>query len=299
MVDVGLLHAFDRGEATSAASVARFAQVAEQAGVESLWIGEHLAIAADYEPRYPYSSDGRMRLAPETVLPDPFEWLSFVAACTTKVRLATGAIILPLHHPVMLAKRVATLDALSGGRVLLGVGVGWQYEEYAALGIPYSERGARADEAIDALRTLWREQEATHHGRFTSFDRLQSDPKPTHGTVPIIVCGSSRAAARRAGARGDGWYPSGDLAPDDVARMRETVRSEASAHGRDPEAVEITVRPSMGRPGALFDVERVQRYVDAGATRVVISAQEVEGRGIEPVRRLLGEYMDRVVGELT
>jgi probable F420-dependent oxidoreductase len=298
-VKVGLLHRFDRGTATSAPALEEFATVAEDCGVESLWVGEHVAVAADYAPRYPYSPDGRMTLPEDTVLPDPLEWLSFLAAVTRRVRLGTGTIVLPVHQPVMLAKRVATLDALSGGRVLLGVGLGWQAEEHEALGVAYADRGARADEAIVVLRRLWGEEEATYAGRFTRFDRLRSDPKPVAGAVPILVGGSSLAAARRAGRLGDEWFPSSDLTPEAVATRMGVVRRAAVEAGRDPEAIGLTVRPTMSIPGAVFDRDRVQRYADAGATRVVISAAETEARGPEALRRLLETYFERVVARLT
>src|SRR5207342_2461098 len=139
---------------------------AEAAGFESFWTVEHVIFPEDYQSAYPYSPTGKMPAAPSTPIPDPLIWLSYVAAVTTKLRLATGILILPQRNPLILAKEVATLDHLSGGRVELGIGVGWLEEEFDALGVPFARRGARTDEYIEVLRALWDGDHASHDGEF-------------------------------------------------------------------------------------------------------------------------------------
>jgi probable F420-dependent oxidoreductase len=295
---LGVLPRFTRDSIVDPEWVVGFGAVCEEMGVESVWGVEHVLVAQEYEPRYPYSSSGRMPGNPETVMPDPLEWLAFLAASTETVRLGTSVLVLTLHSPVVVAKRVATLDALSRGRALLGVGIGWQVEEYAAVGVPYSGRGARLDEYVDALRALWGEEYASFGGRFVAFDRVSSLPKPAQpGGVPIVVGGSSEAAARRAGTRGDGFFPY-VISPEDFAARVADVRAAALDAGRDPEAVELTVWPTSWQPGSALDPDLARRYADVGAQRLVVSAQEAGGRELDDVRRFLGDYRDRVLDRL-
>ena len=172
--------------------------LAEQHGFDSAWTVEHVVVPAGYESEYPYSPTGRMPGPEESPIPDPLIWLTWVAAATTTLRLATGILILPQRNPVVLAKELATLDVLSRGRVTLGVGVGWLREEFDALGIPFEERGPRTDESIEALRVLWREDESTYAGTYTNFEQAKSYPKPVQDPIPIHVGGHTKAAARRA-----------------------------------------------------------------------------------------------------
>src|SRR5205809_2344789 len=158
MVDVplGMLLPYADGLITSPSFVREFAVAAEEAGIESLWSVEHVVVAEDYEPRYPYSANGRMPTMSGVVpMPDPLELLAFIAAVTERVRLGTSVVVAPLHSPVVLAKRAATVDRLSAGRLMLGLGIGWQKEEYAAVGAPFAGRGTRLDECIGAMRELW------------------------------------------------------------------------------------------------------------------------------------------------
>lgn len=244
-------------------NAAALAQLAEQAGFESLWAVEHVVVPAAYRSRYPYSDDGRMPGREEVPIGDPLVWLTYAAAVTERIKVATGILILPQRNPVVLAKECATLDVLSGGRLLLGVGVGWLAEEFAALGVPFEDRGARTDEYVEALRALWREEEPTFTGRFASFERAKSYPKPVAGAVPIIVGGHTEAAARRAGRIGDGFFPWG-LSVDHLTRLVGIMRRSADEAGRDPDAVEITA-------GAM-DVETIRAYAEAGVARIVTPA---------------------------
>ena len=241
------------------------ANACEQLGLESIWAVEHVVVPASYTSRYPYAPDGRMPLTGDEAIPDPLDWLAFVAGGTTTLRLGTAMLILPEHHPVELAKRLATIDTLSQGRLLLGIGVGWMREEAEAVGTRFEDRGARTDEYIAVLRELWREPVATYHGASVSFDRVKCLPKPAQvGGIPILVGGHSPAAARRAGRLGDGFFPLG-VGVDELPALLEIMAKAARDAGRDPSAIELTTN-------APRDQETASRLVDLGVTRFVFSA---------------------------
>lgn len=242
------------------------ARFAEAAGFESLWSIEHVVIPAGYTSAYPYSDDGRFGWPENLDYPDPLPWLATIAGATERIRLGTAIVILPQRNPVVLAKELATIDMMSGGRLLFGVGVGWLAEEFAAIGIPFGERAPRTDEAIEVLRTLWAEDEASFDGRFTSLDRALMFPKPVQRiegrpAVPILVGGHSEAAARRAGRLGDGFFPA-RATPDDLGPLLEVVRASAREAGRDPSSIEITA-------GNVFDLDQARRFEDLGADRLM------------------------------
>jgi len=240
------------------------AQGAEAAGFESLWTIEHVIYPEGYESSYPYDPSGKMMADASTPMPDPLIWLAFVVAATTELRLGTGIVILPQRNPVILAKELATLDSLSGGRVEFGIGVGWLKEEFEALGVPWARRGARTDEYIEAMRALWDGDHAAYEGEFVSFDDVSSNPKPAQGRVPIHIGGHSRAAAERAGRLGDGFFPG----KGDIAELVDIVRQTAVDHGRDPEAIEITYGDAelMTVPGS----EKVEELAAIGVDRVIV-----------------------------
>ena len=166
---LGMLLPFGPG-LVSSPLLREFASILETEGVESVWAVEHVVVADAYEPNYPYSADGRMPSAPGVVpMPDPLEVLAHLAATTEHLRLGTCVVVAPLHSPAILAKRTATLDLLSGGRLLLGLGIGWQREEYAAVGVPFEGRGQRLEECVGAMRALWADHPATYEGKSVSF----------------------------------------------------------------------------------------------------------------------------------
>ncbi|MGH9083946.1 MAG: LLM class F420-dependent oxidoreductase, partial [Acidimicrobiales bacterium] len=209
----------------------------------------------------------RMPGPEDSDIPDPLIWLTYVAASTSTIRLGTGILILPQRNPVVLAKEVATLDRMSGGRVELGVGVGWLEEEFDALGISFKDRGARTDDHIAALRALWTQDQASHHGTHSSFSGAISRPRPTQANVPIVIGGHSKAAARRAGRLGDGFFP-GRGSHEDLVALLEVMRATAVDHGRDPDAIEITA----GGNGALGSkaLDEVKALADLGVSRVIV-----------------------------
>jgi probable F420-dependent oxidoreductase len=251
------------------AAAHRVARAAEAAGFESIVAIEHVVWPTRYESRYPYAADGRLPGGPETLLPDPLMWLGHVGAVTARLRLITGVLIVPQRNPLVLAKQVATLDHLSGGRVSLGIGVGWLREEFDALGVPFARRGARADEYVAAMRALWAADDASYRGEFVRFAGVSSNPKPVTGTVPILVGGHSEQAARRAGRLGDGFFPAtGTQGP--IAPLIALMRTAAQEAGRDPAAIEITT----GCPGALGPdpLRAIEERRAHGAHRILVPA---------------------------
>jgi probable F420-dependent oxidoreductase len=221
-----------------------FAHQAEDRGFESIVLVEHPVVISDYTSRYPYAASGRMPLPDHCAIPDPIDVLAYIAAATSRLQLATGVLVLPAHHPVIMAKRLATVDALSKGRVRLSIGVGWMREELEACGIDFASRGRRTDECIDVMRALWADTEpegATFEGEFFRFAHAHTHPKPPRpGGIPIHIGGHSPASIRRAARRGDGWHPLG-LRGDELATALETLRDEAAAAGRQDGSIELTL----------------------------------------------------------
>jgi probable F420-dependent oxidoreductase len=236
------------------------ATTAERCGIESLWTVEHVAIPVKHTP-YPGSKDGQMAGGDTVAIPDPLIPLAYVAAITKTIKLATGILILPQRHPMYTAKEVATLDVLSGGRMILGIGSGWMKEEFEALGINFHHRGAMTDEAIQSLRVLWSEGTSSFEGKHFKFGPLHSYPKPVRHDVPIHVGGHSPAAARRAGRYGDGFFPT-VANPEKLKELFDIVKSEAHEAGRNPDKIEFTAMSSM-KPDHLKALE------DIGVSRVV------------------------------
>jgi len=211
-------------------------RLAEQAGFESVWTVEHVVYPEGYQSTYPYAPDGKMPGTGANPIPDPMVWLAYIGAVTERLTLATGISLLPERHPILYAKEVATLDAMTGGRVHLGIGIGWLREEFDALGVPWDRRAARTEEYMAVLRALWADDAVTFDGEFVSFESMTSNPKPARKSVPITIGGHSRAAAERAGRVGDGFFP----AKGDMAELVDIARTTAAAQGRDPEAIEMT-----------------------------------------------------------
>ncbi len=244
---------------------AHLATTAEACGIESLWTVEHVLVPRDYQSTYPYSPDGKMPGSEDAPIPDPFLALAYAAALTRKIRLATGVLILPQRHPAYVAKEVATLDRLSGGRVTLGVGVGWLREEFQALGVDFDSRAARTRESVEAMRSLWSPGASTFRGKHFAWENVESSPKPVQGAgVPIVVGGHADIAARRAARYGDGFFPG----RGNSARLRELLgilREECAAVGRSADAIELTAGMMVPTPDA------VKKHEDMGFHRLVIA----------------------------
>ncbi|MCV7197378.1 LLM class F420-dependent oxidoreductase [Mycobacterium angelicum] len=215
------LHALGIGAGAARAVIDAVASAAEESGFATLWAGEHVVMVDRSQSRYPYSDDGVIAVPAQADWLDPMIALGFAAAASSRITVATGVLLLPEHNPVIVAKQAASLDRLSGGRLTLGVGVGWSREEFDALGVPFEHRAARTAEYVSAMRTLWRDDVASFEGRFVGFDSIRVNPKPVRDRrIPIVVGGNSDAALRRVAAWADGWY---GFNLDGVAAVRESI----------------------------------------------------------------------------
>jgi probable F420-dependent oxidoreductase len=270
-------------------AMGHLARTAEANGIESMWSVEHVVIPAGYQSTYPYDPSGKIP-GPENVdIPDPFLSLTYIAALTERIRIATGILILPQRHPIYVAKEAATLDVLSKGRAILGIGVGWLEEEFDALGIPFHTRAARTSEAVRAIRSLWKAEAEPFEGEFFRWNTLHSNPKPVQpGGIPIVVGGHTAIAAKRAARYGDGFFPGrGDAKT--LKPLIDTLHAECARLGRNPAEVEIT--------GANYavDLDAVKAYQDLGITRIVTLPPGFEATAIESG---LKAFADRVIAKL-
>jgi probable F420-dependent oxidoreductase len=256
------------------------AQIIEAAGFESIWLPEHLIFPDDMPPQYPYSDNGLPPVTASTPLYDPWVALGFVACATTRLRLATNVFIAPLRHPVAIARSLATLDRLSGGRVTLGAGVGWLSTEFDIVGVPFQERGARMDEIVPLLRRLWSEPVIEHHGKFYDIGRVRFEPKPLQtktGGLPIELGGASPPALRRAGRIGDGWIEIGAKNFDDLAAQLEVVNQARLEAGRENLPFEVTTGA-----WACKDAQTRASAAALGVTRVLAGPPMKFGAALMP-----------------
>jgi probable F420-dependent oxidoreductase len=236
------------------------AQAAEAAGFDSLWASEHVVLPDPQAPPSP--------MDPRDPALDPLLALSWAAAHTGNIRLATGIVILPQRNPLVLAKQVATLDVLSGGRVMLGIGAGYLEPEFRAVGANFAERGAVTDEYLDAMGTLWYDEKPEYHGLFADFASIDAHPRPVQRPIPLVVGGHSAPAYRRAVARAHGWYGYG-LGPQQAA---ESLAGLAAAAARRPRPAELGPLEISVTPGRRLTPELVAEYADAGVHRLVVLA---------------------------
>lgn len=266
-----------------------FACAAEAAGFESLWTVEHVVVPKGYESQYPYDPSGKMPGGETSPIPDPLIWLAYLAAATSRIKLATGVMILPQRNPLVLAKEVATLDVLSKGRVELGIGVGWLKEEFDAIGVPFNERGARTDEIVAALRAAWTQSPATHNGKFHDFTDVYVTPQPVQqGGVPIVVGGHTEIAARRAGRLGDGFFPAQGGA-DELPALLDVMKKAAAEAGRDGDKIEVTGPAS-------FDIEVIKKLADIGVSRLMIPPLAFDPDGL---RQGLDRFQNDVISKVS
>ncbi|MGH7988252.1 MAG: LLM class F420-dependent oxidoreductase [Candidatus Binataceae bacterium] len=284
---IGLMFA-NSGPFSQPEMLAGLAQHAEACGVESIWTVEHVVIPQNYQSPYPYSKSGKIPGGEDVAIPDPLLPLAFAAALTSKIRLATGVVILPQRNPLYLAKEIATLDVLSNGRTILGIGSGWLREEFDALGLDFHTRGARTDEAMVAMRAVWRDNPSSFHGKHFNFGPLMSFPKPVQKNgVPILVGGHSPAASRRAGRLGDGFFPALGEA-DKLKELFSLMREEAAKAGRDANAIELSC---MGRARLDF----INQMRELGVARVVVAPPAFD---LDGLKRGLDQLGNDVIARL-
>jgi probable F420-dependent oxidoreductase len=237
-------------------AAARVAALAERLGYDSLWAGEHVVAPS---PRVEPSP-----MEPDEPFLDPLVALAHLAAHTERIRLGTGVIILPQRNPLVLAKQVASLDVLSGGRLILGLGVGYLEPEMRAVGVPMEGRGSRADEYLAAMRALWDQETPSHRGRHVRFEGVDAHPRPVQRPLPVVVGGHSRAAHRRAVRDADGWYGF-MLGLRAMASQRELMRAAIADAGRErPLHVSVT-------PARRLDEENVRAYAELGVQRLIVA----------------------------
>ena len=239
--------------------VARHVAIAaEDAGIESLWTGEHVVLPDPREPPSP--------APPNYAMLHPSTSLAFLAAVTTRVKLGTGIVLIAQRNPVVLAKEMASLDVVSQGRLILGIGAGYLHQEFAALGIPFNERGARTDEAIDVMRALWTQKNPSFDGRFTQFANIDAEPRPVQtGGPPIVVGGTSDAALKRAIRSAQGWYGFA-LNVEQTAGVLERLKQLAGEIERPANLGELELSVT---PGMRLDEENVAAFADAGIERLI------------------------------
>lgn len=270
---------------------AALAETAEEAGFESLWGQEHIVVPEEYKPLYSATKSGKLE-AKGTIGggPDPIVWFAYAAARTSRIKFGTAVVILPEHSPVAYAKSCASLATLASGRFMLGIGVGWSKEEYEAVGVPWERRGARYDEYIEVMKTLWRDEIASFEGEFVKFKPLRFEPKPPGGAIPLVIGGTADVALQRAARIGDGYFPA--IFPtskqrEELPPLLDKFRAYAKEYGRDPSSIEVTT-------GGARSVEEAKMYADWGVHRLTIT---VRARDIAGMREELFRFADEVISK--
>lgn len=241
-------------QAEGVAQLLEQARQAEAAGVDRLLLTDHV-LMGEHTDRYPW---GPFPFPPDTPWLEPLTLIAALAPATRRVRFSTKILIAPLRPAPLLAKTLATLDVLSNGRMILGVGIGWLAEEFAAVGVPFASRAERTDESIEALRGLWGPGASAHAGRHYAWPEVESNPKPVQARLPIVIGGHTKGAARRAARLGDGFFPA---RPDTLGECMAELAAECARVGRDPSEIEITT----GCPPKLDEIKRLE---DLGVGRI-------------------------------
>ena len=227
-----------------APGIKEFVKRAEDLGFESVLIGDHVVLPTAGTTQYPYTADGSfIRPADEPFL-DAMALLGFMTACSDTIRLGTTVIIVPYRDPVVQAKMFSSLDVLSGGRIICGVGVGWLEKEFETLNVPYAERGPMTDEYIEVFQTLWTQEDPVYNGRFVKIDGIKFTPKPVQSPLPIWVGGHTRRALRRTAKYGHCWHPTRQT-PDFVAKNLPYLWEQTELAGRDPNEITISLKRSL------------------------------------------------------
>ncbi len=263
------------------------AQVAESVGFESVWTFEHVIVPVDYKSKYPYSPNGKMGATPETNFFDPLIALTAIAAQTKTIRLGTGVNILSQTSPLLLAKQAASLDVVSNGRFMLGVGIGWLQEEFVAMGTPFERRGARFDDYVVAMKKVWSGEVVEHASEFLDWHGFKSYPVPVQRPhVPVIIGGAKGKIYERIAKVGDGWFaPVAD--PEELGKALAQLRSVCERLGRNYDEIEIT---TMWSPQAGPD--SIKRLEDIGVVRVTTFADPSDA--VNSIKRLGDEVIAKL-----
>jgi probable F420-dependent oxidoreductase len=263
------IHVPQWGASANREGVLAVARLAEEAGLDSVWVADHVVYPLRSQSTYPYRDDGAP-FAPYDGFLEAFTTLALIAGATERVALGTSVLVLPMREPLQAAKTIATLDVLSGGRMLLGIGVGWWGEEFRALGAQFTRRGRRMEEQIAVLRAVWRGGAVSHHGEFYDFDELVCEPRPLQaGGPPLLIGGLGPAGRRRAARLGDGWHALGSHGPTLADGMADVKRIARDA-GRNEQ--ELLLSTSAGLPSDQDRaVRRLLRLQEAGVDQVVLN----------------------------
>ena len=274
---------------TEQGNLLKLGRLAEELEYDSIWVGDHIFIPYKTESRYPYSASGKLAVNPRDNLLDPLVTLAYLASVAPSPRLGISVLIIPYRNPVVTAKMLATLDLLSGGRVILGAGVGWLREEFETLGASYEDRGAVTDEYIQLFKELFTADDPQFQGKHYRVSNIGFYPKPVQKPYPPIwVGGYSLSALRRVVRLGDGWHPS-NIHPGELASKLPMLRRLCREAGRDPETIEISTRangvkfgdlgpdaegpvaPISGTPQQMLDA--IRRYEEAGVSHIVLGLE--------------------------
>jgi probable F420-dependent oxidoreductase len=272
---------------TQPTSITSITRKAEELGFESLWIPEHIMLPVNYKSPYPYSSSGRMPAPPESPLHDPMLVLAYAAAITSKIRLATGIYVLPIRNPFTTAKAVASLDVLSGGRFIFGVGIGWLEEEFEGVGMNFKDRALRSREYVALMKELWTNDAPVYHGKTVSTEGFRMNPKPVQKPHPPFVFGGhTEPSLKRAARLGDGWYGIGEKLEETDRVIKRLREHEKEQHRTTP--LELTVAPRFGGP---VTVDQVKRLRDMGVERVILAASPTTRDQLAAMERFRDEVM--------
>ena len=303
----------NRGPLARPEHFTRVAQRAEALAFDSLSISDHIVVPKTMPSNYPYHPKGEFGWEAARDYYEPLATLTYLAGQTKTLRLGTSVLILPYRNPVIVAKVVATIDALAGGRVFLGVGTGWWEDEFKALGLPghHAERGPRTDEYIRILRNLWREENPEFAGKFYAYGNLEFSPKPAQpGGVPIWIGGHTKRALRRVAELGDVWHPIGlrepaGLTPEELGEKRKTLHALCETAGRDPAGVEIAFRcplvfsehdrrPMQGTPAQIL--EDIQAYAQQGVSHITFDIPTIDFAALMTTLERIGREIIPKVG---
>jgi probable F420-dependent oxidoreductase len=269
----------------SAADMIGLAQHAESLGYESVWTFEHVIVPLEYASKYPYNTSGKMGAAPETNFIDPLIALTAIATHTTTLRLGTGVNILSQTNPLTVAKQSASLDLISNGRFMLGVGIGWLREEFDAMGTPFERRGARFDDYLNGMRKIWSGDVVEHESDFLSWHGFKSYPVPVQDPFPVIIGGSKGKVFERIATLGQGWYAPSASA-EELAPMLEQLKAACNDAGRDYEDVELTTMwPGHG------GMDQVAKFAELGVSRLVVPVQALGANPAEGMAKLAEEVI--------
>ncbi len=274
--------------------MATLGPAAEERGFDSLWAAEHLVLFDEYSSHYPYAADGKIPAGGEVGIADPFACLSFLAATTSRIRLGTGVLLVPQRNPVYTAKEAAAVDWLSGGRLDLGVGIGWLEEEFEAAGVPFARRGRRTREYIEVIKKLWCEDPSSYQGEFYQLASCRHYPKPVQSPhPPIIFGGETDSALRRVADLGQGWYGY-DHDPATAAERIGKLGELLAERGRSREDIEISISPYLRETGraevegfAAAGVDQLILFVMAGdSDELLATLDRLAHEVVEPARVL-------------